>query len=151
MAESVTAHEVNREAVRVLAQAIGVRAAAREMGIPEATVQAWSAKGKWMIGEQKRSRVYTVATTKAQPGVVNPADAMANVLENLSENTRLGFARASAKVAEKLSTSDVDELLGEKRAAAAHTWAKTAALAHGWSGGAGTTVNVAVALRMDME
>jgi hypothetical protein len=78
-----------------------------------------------------------------------PHQAMADALESLSTRTKLGFARASVKVAEQLADAKPDALLD--RATEAQQWAKTASLAHGWAGSAGATVNVAVALRLDMD
>lgn len=141
--------DIDREAVRVLVQAVGVRPAARELGIPEATVQAWSARGNWRPDEIREERAIAIAATKVQPSGPNPAEAMANILESLSHRSRLGFAKASAKVAEDAADKPVAELIED--AQAINTWAKTASLAHGWAGSAGTTVNVAVALRLDME
>lgn len=141
---------VDREAVRVLAVAVGVREAARQLNIPEATVQAWSARGGWKPNEAREQRVIAVAATKVQPSGPNPAEAMANAMENLSERSKLGFLKASARVAEHLADENDPEML-LARAKAASGWAKTAALAGGWSNGSGTTVQVSVGLRLEMD
>jgi transposase-like protein len=47
---------INRESVRVLAQAIGARAAARNLGINEKTVLSWSHRGKWKLPRRKGGR-----------------------------------------------------------------------------------------------
>lgn len=39
--------QVSREAVKTLAIAVGVREAARQLGLPEPTVQSWSRRDKW--------------------------------------------------------------------------------------------------------
>lgn len=148
--------DIDREAVRVLVVAIGPRAAARELGLPEATVQAWSARGGWLEKhrEMQEIGVIRVREREALQGRVqpiatkSPATVMQEAIEDLSTRSKIGFAKASCKVAEELAGSEPGKLLLLSQEA--QHWAKTAALAGGWAG-AGTTVNVAVALRMDME
>lgn len=141
--------EIDREAVRVLVVAIGVRAAARELGLSEATVSAWSARYGWL--EHTRAvAVLPASMVRAASGATRaPAEALADVMSDLDRRTKLGFAKASAKVAEDAADKDVAALIED--AQAINIWAKTASLAHGWSGSAGATVNVAVALRLDMD
>lgn len=141
--------DVDREAVRVLVVAIGPRAAAREMGLPEATVQAWSARFGWLEHVRPAPGARPVSMVSTTVATTAPADALVSAMEGLSTRSKLGFAKASVKVAEKMAEADPDNLVAQ--GADALTWAKVASMAHGWAGGAGTTVNVAVALRMDME
>lgn len=133
--------DIDREAVRVLVGAVGVRRAAREMGIPEATVQAWSARGKWCPDEVRAEKERVRAATEMQPHHgPTPAEALANVMSDLDRRSKLGFAKASAKVAEDAADKDVAALLED--AQAVNTWAKTAALAHGWAAAAGNGLTV---------
>lgn len=136
--------DIDREAVRVLVVAVGVRAAAREMGLSEDTVSAWSARGKW-LEHVRTAPVVPVSMQKVESGASkSPAMAMAEVMSDLDSRTRIGFARASAKIAEDAADKPVTALLED--AQAVNTWAKTAALAHGWSGAGGSVTNVAVNL-----
>lgn len=149
--------DVNREAVRVLVVAIGPRAAARELGLSEDTVLAWSNRFGWVqkAKEMKEKTANLVREREESRGIVqssaivSPSDALANALESLSHRSKIGFAKASCKVAEELAEKTPGELLTVS--AEAQSWAKTAALAGGWAGAAGNTVNVALALRLDME
>lgn len=150
--------DIDREAVRLLiVSGLGVRQAAREMGIPEDTVLAWSARYGWTqkAAEIREKAVAVVRAREEARGIVQssaikaPVDALATVMEELGARSRIGFAKASAKVAEDLADATPDKLI--LVAQEAQQWAKTAALAHGWQAVGGATVNVAVALRLDME
>lgn len=144
--------DIDREAVRVLVVAIGPRAAARELGLPEDTVRQWSSRFGWVRqAEEMRakagaaSRERAAARGELSPIVTkSPAQAMGDVLQDLDKRTRIGFARASAKVAEEAETQDVAALL--ENADSYGKWAKTAALAHGWAGAGSSVTNVAVNL-----
>lgn len=149
---------VDREAVRVLVVALGVRQAAREMGLSEDTVSAWSARGEWLKkdAEMRELGLTRVREREEAAGRVqaiaskSPSDALADVLSDLSQRSKLGFLKASARVAEHLAREeDADALLA--RAKSASGWAKTAALAGGWAGAASTTVQVSVGLRLEMD
>jgi len=141
--------DVDREAVRVLVVALGVRQAAREMGLNEDTVSAWSARYGWLKHLRAAPVVPASLVRIASNASKQPAEALADALESLSTRSRIGFAKASAKVAEKLADTEAEALVG--MSAEAKSWAQTAAIAHSWSGGAGTTVQVSVGLRLDME
>lgn len=141
---------VDREAVRVLVVALGARPAARQMGIPEDTVLAWSARFGWLEGTKPTQALPKSMQPKTAIGAsVAPAEALADAMENLSERSKLGFLKASARVAEHLADENDPEML-LARAKAASGWAKTAALAGGWSNGSGT-VQVSVGLRLEMD
>jgi hypothetical protein len=81
--------DVDREAVKTLAIAVGVREAARQMSIPEATVQAWSARFGWF--EDK----ITPKPPHLQPATVatKPSQALNNVLESRKQRTRLNLTK----------------------------------------------------------
>lgn len=146
--------DVDREAVKTLVRAIGVRPAAREMGLSEDTVLAWSNREGWLEGVKPviplpKSMQRVNAINAIGEPVKSPSDAMSAALEDLSSRSRIGFAKASCKVAEKMADQSADELVAQSTDAL--TWAKTAALAHGWQAAGTNQVNVAVALRIDME
>lgn len=72
--------DIDREAVRTLVVAVGVREAARQLSIAEATVQAWSARGKWVA---EKHQAQAIANAKnLQPTTTKPSQAMANVLDS---------------------------------------------------------------------
>ena len=86
---------INRESVRMLAQAIGARAAARRLGINEKTVLSWSHRGKWKLPLRRN------IGRPALRSQVSPSDALAE-FRRQGGLTRLDRARAIAKAAEKL-------------------------------------------------
>lgn len=146
---------VDREAVRVLAVAVGVREAARQMGLDENTVMQWSARYGWLKNTKptqplpKSMQPVDVVTVSGVS--VSPAEALSNAMETLSTNAKLGFLKASARVAEHLADDpDPESLLARAKSAAG--WAKTASLAGGWAAKDGaTTVQVSVGLRLEMD
>lgn len=84
----------------MLAVAVGVREAARQMELPEATVQAWSARYGWF-----ESQVVALPPTMKGATVATKApDALENVLRERHKKTRLGlskYVRDAAHVAAK--------------------------------------------------
>lgn len=98
---------VNREAVKVLAVAIGVRAAARELGINESTVQQWSQRENW----------FPVVKTVHPPTVIEretsvtktPVEAMRDV----GERSRFALARAGEKAAKHLEKMGGHEIVNK--------------------------------------
>jgi hypothetical protein len=149
--------EIDREAVRVLVVAIGPRAAAREMGLPEATVQAWSARYGWLEKHREAQekaaslvRVKEEATGRVQPiATKSPGDALAEVIARDGAATRIGAVRYAKKVVEHAESLPADiglTLSGDVKSAM-----QVLAIADGSGAGGSTVVQVAVALRLDME
>lgn len=117
---------VDRDAVKTLALAVGIREAARQMGIAQSTVQTWSEEGKWLQPiPQKPSKAVRPVPTKA-------SDAMRNALETLGSETRVGFAKAAKKVAKYTSNMQPEKLLERDTAQSSRSWASVASTVHGW-------------------
>lgn len=113
---------VDKEQVRMLVLNIGVRPAARELGIPEGTVQDWSAAGKWLEPTRPKAAQLPPPATLVHPtSPTNPADALANTLERCKGRTKVGLATWAAKSGEYLG-----QLEGEEAAAAHQAAAGTA-------------------------
>jgi DNA-binding transcriptional regulator YiaG len=93
---------ISREEIKQLATNVGVRQAARDLGIPEATVQAWSARGKWFKNPDKPLTVIqkqgaTIATKTPSKVLQNTLQARhGRVRSNLSQ-----FLVNASKVASK--------------------------------------------------
>ena len=86
---------INRESVRMLAQAIGARAAARKLGINEKTVLSWSHRGKWKLPLRRN------IGRPALRSHISPSDVLAE-FKRQGGLTRMDMARAIAEAAEKL-------------------------------------------------
>ena len=76
-----TKSRINRESVRVLAQAIGARAAARSLGINEKTVLSWSHRGKWKLPLRRN------VGRPALRSQISPSDALAEFKRQGGANT----------------------------------------------------------------
>ena len=103
---------VDWSAVRVLAVAVGVREAARQMGISQDAVRQRSKREGWMTSAKAATqralskRVTTV--TRVSPNAVSPADALATVLGERKERSKLGLSKYAAEAAERAGESDGD-------------------------------------------
>lgn len=125
---------VNREAVKVLAMAVGIREAARRMGLSEERVMKWSQRdpdGPWTAQLAAAHATTPSAVSSKQASAVRSAStAMADTLGDLSKRGRLAYLSAGVRVGEKLAQTDADELL--VMSADAKAWASTTALAGSW-------------------
>lgn len=117
---------VDKEAVRVLVVAVGVREAARQMQLNENTVLDWSRAGQWLADcRPTPAKMPPPASMVGAISPIKPADALANTLLERQKQTRLGFSKWVAKVAtdagENPTLADAQNL---KHAAgvAAHVW-----------------------------
>lgn len=142
--------DIDKEAVRVLVVAIGARAAARELGLDENTVLQWSARGGWLEKVRPTQALPLSMQPKAVITVIGepvkaPAEALAAILADHERQTKLSLARTARTNAAEA------ELAGLAGAGDALSTGKLAALVHGWSSGPATTVNVAIALRLEPE
>jgi hypothetical protein len=97
---------VNREAVKALAVNIGVRRAARELGLSESTVMQWSKRENWFpppatLPPTVVERVSTVSKS--------PVDAMRDV----GERSRFALALAGEKAAKHLQAMGGHEIVNK--------------------------------------
>lgn len=114
---TTAAPTVNREAVRVLAIAVGVREAARRMGLSVERVMKWSQRGNWLMSADA-SALATPSATGAtaqlercpQP-VRNAGDALQSTLLELGNRSKLAHAKAGAKAAEHMQTLDGEAIV----------------------------------------
>lgn len=125
--------EVDRESVKTLAIAIGVRKAARRLGLNEDRVLQWSKRGNWLKPTAQPPKQGDVIT------VISPSQALAETLNDHETETRLSLARSTrrlAKDSEEATLRDADKV---------YTVAKTAGIVHGWGNDkaqAGFSLNV---------
>jgi hypothetical protein len=93
---------VDWPAVRVLAVAVGVREAARQMGISQDAVRQRSKREKWMTSPKASAqRALSKPVTSVSPDVLSPADALANVLRECKHRSRLGLSLYTASAAQE--------------------------------------------------
>jgi len=100
---------VDWPAVRVLAVAVGVREAARQMGISQDAVRQRSKRERWMASPKAvAQRALARPVTSVSPSVLSPAHALANVLSERKHRTKLGLSKYAAEAAERAGKSDGD-------------------------------------------
>ena len=109
---------VDWSAVRVLAIAVGVREAARQMQISEDAVRQRSKREGWMTSAkaatQRALSKPVTSVTRVSPDAVSPADALATVLSERKERSKLGLSKYAAEAAERAGESDGDLRLSRK-------------------------------------
>ena len=109
---------VDWSAVRVLAVAVGVREAARQMQISEDAVRQRSKREGWMTSAKaaaQRALAKPVTNvTRVSPNAMSPADALATVLSERKERSKLGLSKYAAEAAERAGESDGDLGLSRK-------------------------------------
>jgi len=100
---------VDWPAVRVVAVAVGVREAARQMAISEDAVRQRSKREGWMISAKATAqRALAKPVTSVSPDALSPAHALANVLSERKRRTKLGLSKYAAEAAERAAQSDGD-------------------------------------------
>jgi len=127
---------INREAVKVLAQAVGVREAARRMGLSEERVMKWSQRdpaGPWgSLAPAPPPRSIVSAQVSACPQPVRTAsEAMADVNAENGARSRSAALRYSARNLEHLADLPAEE--GVLLAPQAASLVKVAATAGDWA------------------
>lgn len=83
--------ESTREEVRLLAMSVGVREAARRLGLNEDRVRQWSSRGDWFKNPEPKTQPPTV-TRNDVTVVTTPADALATQLADDTRATRAALA-----------------------------------------------------------
>ena len=116
--------DVDKEDVRVLVVAVGPREAARQMGLKEATVNQWSARGGWLehLRPENQPKAPVSMAPRTVTGVTNPASALQNTLLERRDKTKLGLSKWAARSSKHLSS-----LKGERAAA---SYAEAVGTAH---------------------
>lgn len=139
---------VDREAVRVLVLAVGVREAARRMDLPEDTVKSWSSRGKW-LAQPAATPIPPTVQRPAPNAPISPSEAMQAALRDDSEATRSSLSRAMRRVArhvEDLSETDPSAVLDRSQDVKAS--AQTTSLLHSWETKVGQTTQVMVNVQL---
>lgn len=133
--------DVDHEAVKVLAIAVGVRQAARQMGLPEDAVRQWSKRENWFPEPQKQVLPPTMQK-QTVTGVTKASDALANTLADDSKMSRLHASRAIRKGFEHLAEQSGEAIMAQAPNVA--SLAKAASTVHGWADGQQQTLRVSI-------
>jgi hypothetical protein len=122
--------DVNREAVRVLAVAVGVREAARQMGLGESVVMKWSADEGWL--KPVEQKLPPTVTKQAVSGVSKPAEAMSNALQSMGDKSRLLVAKGLHRGSKHIAKLDGEAVLQRANEIKAHVGSLKEV--HAWAG-----------------
>ena len=99
----MTQRKQDREAVKVLAISVGVREAARQLGLNEERVMKWSQREGWLKQPEPKPQPPTVTRNEVRT-VRKPSDALAGILEERKDKSKLHLSKyvtdASAKASE---------------------------------------------------
>jgi hypothetical protein len=136
--------------VKTLALAIGVREAARQMGIGEGAVMQRCKREGWLVQQrEQKAAVETIKSEKrVEQGLSATVSNAAEILSKLGKDTKASLSSVAAKAAARLDECDPDELLNPSVADVASKYTGMAAKLHGWdaegrAGSGQTVVNIA--------
>jgi hypothetical protein len=90
---------IDREAVKTLAIAVGVREAARQLGLNEERVLKWSQRGNWLKQPDPTPQPPTVTKNDVLT-VRKPSEVLSTALADDSKATRIGLSKGTRKAAE---------------------------------------------------
>jgi hypothetical protein len=139
--------DVNWETIKMLAQQIGVREAARRMGLPEDAVRQRSAREGW-LRDMPRSQPLPPSVRKVVTNVTKAPEASINYLKDVLLETRTEHAKTALAVAKDMSSwvqEQPSAMRDKDNAQALLSNAKHAALAGGWQDQAPTAkINLTV-------
>ena len=113
----------DREAVRTLAIQIGVREAARQLGLNEDTVCSWAKRGAWFTPKaQPPSQAIVTQALQARPG-----DVLLREIAEHEGETRVSLARSARRMAKDSETATLRD------APFVHKAAQVAGIAFRWN------------------
>ena len=119
----MTATPVSKEEVRLLAIEIGVREAARRLGLEEDRVRQWSSRHKWFSKSSKTQLVTTVT---------KPSEVLMDELADNERETRLSLSRYARRAAQDAESASLRDSPYVKQAA------QVAGIVHKWNDTQGT-------------
>jgi hypothetical protein len=115
----------------MLVMTYGAREAARQLGLSENTVLAWSARGEWLADMPNPHQPYR---PKVQSVVINePVNALAQSMKADSLGGRAAALRVTRRALERADKYQDDELMVPDVAQVIHSYVKSAAVAGGYS------------------
>lgn len=121
--------------LHTLALCIGLRPAARRLGIKERTALTWSHRGNWKLSE-----VFALSHCPAHSGrpaaksnAITAHEALTQIFSEQSEDTRLYLSAASLKAAHDASKAKGHTLRSKSGSTGLLNVARTTDIVHGWT------------------
>jgi len=131
-----------REQTRALALQIGLRPAARALGLNEERVKKWGQRYNWQIG-----LIRPASSANLSPSVPKPVNVLVEMLAQEGDRTRSAMARTARRAFEHCDTLQDGDLHAMDRAIALEKHGRVASIAHQWQNvGAQVAVQVNVPL-----
>ena len=126
-----------------LSRQIGVRPAARALGIPEDRARKIAQRRRFNIGLVRNHSTSPVPLKV--PSVTESIEATNNIVQHYGDRAKISATIAGAKAMEHLADTQAGELVKPANAIAADQWTKAVDRAAGWTQARqqGVTVNVA--------
>ena|SRR5215475_2914096 len=130
----MNAREQLRENLRALALLIGLRPAARKMGVKEGTALQWSKRHNWQL-----SKLDNFAPLRTRPGRamssngISVREALEQTMHEVSDETRLYLGSAALKAGIAAAGMEGTEILGKDKSIGVLNAARTADVVHGWT------------------
>lgn len=139
-----------REQTRALAMQIGLRPAARALGLNEERVKKWGQRFKWNIGALMPAKGgnhggnYLVPDPVSHRNVPEPLNVLAKIMALEGDRTRSAMARTARRAFEHCDTLSDEDLHKLDRAIALEKHGRNAAVAHQWNQSSNLNVGVQV-------
>jgi len=121
--------------VKTLAVAIGVRQAARRMGVPVQAAMKRSSREGWLVRQREVDAIAKQErdSLRTQQGLSPHVRTAADILAELGPDSKTKLAIAGNTVANKLAEMSAPKLLNPDTATSAKAWTGILATAHGWA------------------
>ncbi len=132
--------------MRILAMNIGLRAAARTMGLSEERTRQWASRGKWGISTLPIVRIPGPTAAAMSPNVTPAHEVIASVVQHYGDRAKIGACIAGSKALEHLADQDGSKLVSPAAAISGDQWTKAVDRAAGWTQARAQGVSVQVAV-----
>lgn len=104
---------IDRVQVQMLALEVGVREAARMLGLPESTVQAWSAREGWLEDAPRSQPLPPTVIRPATAATKNPVEAYKQALAERGNKSRMSLAIGLGNAADRVAEMPADAILAQ--------------------------------------
>jgi len=131
--------DIDKEQVRMLVLSIGVRDAARRLGLNENTVLTWSTNGDWLKATKPQpAQLPKPLSQQGSIVSIKPSDVLAQTLAENERETKLSLSKSIRRMAQEAETAPLAQASDVKSVV------QSAALLGGWDKGTGNSYSLNV-------